>query len=159
MSARISPRILEIAGLEIGTREKGRNDGARVREYLASVGLPPGNSWCAAFVYWCVREATLRGGPMNRLPRTGGVLKMWERTPEHMKFTQAAPGRVFIMDKGKGLGHCGFVLSVELDWMRTIEGNTNGAGSREGDGVYQRERHVSEALGFIDLDAHGPEAA
>jgi hypothetical protein len=28
--------------------------------------------------------------------------------------------------------------------VETIEGNTNGAGSREGDGVYRKTRHVSK---------------
>ena len=31
----------------------------------------------------------------------------------------------------------------------TVEGNTNDANSREGDGVYERMRPISSCIGFI----------
>jgi hypothetical protein len=38
--------------------------------------------------------------------------------------------------------------------LDTIEGNTNGGGSREGDGVYQRTRRRHEVTrGWLDFDA------
>lgn len=52
-------RIIARALAEVGVREAtGRNDGARVEEYIAlgtKAAREPGLSWCAAFVLWCHR--------------------------------------------------------------------------------------------------------
>jgi hypothetical protein len=58
------------------------------------------------------------------------------------------------MDYGKGLGHTGIVVSVNADGSyTTIEGNTNEAGSREGDRVAVKVRNLSDAKlkGFITV--------
>jgi len=59
---------------------------------------------------------------------------------------------LFIMSHGKGLGHTGFVESVNGGLQSTIEGNTDASKSREGGGVYrlQRKSGDSQLLGFID---------
>jgi hypothetical protein len=60
------------------------------------------------------------------------------------------PGAVFCISSGNGKGHCGFVESVGSGRIKTIEGNTTAAGSREGDGVYRRTRAISSiTLGFL----------
>jgi hypothetical protein len=35
------------------------------------------------------------------------------------------------------------------DWVATVEGNTNDAGSREGDGCYRKRRHISKIRSVI----------
>jgi hypothetical protein len=40
------------------------------------------------------------------------------------------------------IAHVGFIDSRQGDYYITVEGNTNEAGSREGDGVYKKRRHV-----------------
>jgi hypothetical protein len=58
-------RLMAVAISQIGTQEaSGRNDGPVVK-YLRSVGLYAGDPYCAAFVYWCGREAL---GPANPFP-------------------------------------------------------------------------------------------
>ena len=44
---------LGVARTQIGVREDppGSNNGREVAAYLDAVGLPPGNAWCAAFVW------------------------------------------------------------------------------------------------------------
>ena len=42
--------VRNIAKGFIGTREVGNNGGPQVTRFLKSVGLRPGNPWCAAFV-------------------------------------------------------------------------------------------------------------
>ncbi|MEJ6979653.1 hypothetical protein WG906_04280 [Pedobacter sp. P351] len=46
---------------------------------------------------------------------------------------------IFFASKGR-IAHCGFVDSWNDSWLLTVEGNTNEAGSREGDGVYKKRR-------------------
>jgi len=48
------------------------------------------------------------------------------------------------------IGHCGILERVQGDFVIGIEGNTNVAGSREGDGVYRRMRHKRSIAKFAE---------
>jgi hypothetical protein len=66
------------------------------------------------------------------------------------------PGQIFIMSRpGKGLGHTGIVIGVDVNKREfiTIEGNTNDQQSGEGDrvGVNRRKLDKLPLLGFIDF--------
>src|SRR5262249_2899659 len=76
-------RVVEIARGEIGVQEVPpySNGGPRVEEYLHSVGLGKGLSWCAAFVYWCYEQAAKELGVKNPLVKTAGCLDAWNRAP------------------------------------------------------------------------------
>lgn len=66
------------------------------------------------------------------------------------------PGAIVIWLKGKGpSGHAGIVVSVSGNTMTTIEGNTNGAGSREGDCVAQKLRTVTRDYQATGLNIAG----
>ncbi len=152
----LTERAIDIAVSQIGTKEVGRNRGLKVEAYQASVGLPAGSPWCAAFVYWCYEQAAEQAGVRNPVPRTGGVHKMFLRG---RKLQCHGPGQgIFFHDSGAGLGHCGFVTSINGDTLHTIEGNTNEDGSREGNAVARKTRPISYAnLGFlIFADKGGP---
>ncbi|MCX8966794.1 CHAP domain-containing protein [Erwinia psidii] len=111
--------------------------------YLKTVGIDFPAAWCAAFVVWCHLEAGI-----TDIPRTGGVLDMWNRSKEY-RVTSPQPGDVMIMDFGKGAGHTGIVLSVDGDVIKTIEGNTNETGGREGYAVFRKARSASRCKGFL----------
>ena len=145
----LAQRALEVARTQLGVREAtGHNDGAAVESYLRSVGLGKGYAWCQSFVYWCYSQAAKALGVANPLIQTGGVLDHWERTHgQKVKIPQT--GDIFIMDFGEGKGHTGFVKEIKGSMMITVEGNTNDANSREGDGVYERYRAITSCKGFI----------
>ncbi|MES2592387.1 MAG: CHAP domain-containing protein [Bacteroidota bacterium] len=141
---------LQIAILEIGKQEIPLNSnwGVHVQKYLHSVGIDFPASWCMAFVYWCTTQAK----PVHPLVKTGGVLRQWNEIDPKYKFKTPAQGDIFIMDFGKGLGHTGFVESVEGDLINTIEGNaTTISGSREGIEVCRKQRKISACKGFIRI--------
>lgn len=142
---------------QIGQREDAPNSGLMIDQYLRSVGLEPGNSWCATFVHWCFQMAANALGMLNPCPKTGGVLRLWELAPDEAKVTAPVRGAIIIMDHGKGHGHTGIVESVNGGGLiETVEGNTNRGGSREGDSV---ARHIwrpedgarGRLVGYIDL--------
>jgi len=129
---------------EIGTVEAtGRNDGVRVNMYQHAVGQRTGTSWCAAFVSWCLqqhgvvsprnawspawfpRSATIWKQGVGKPPDAGDVFGIW----------YANLNRV---------GHVGFVDSWGSKYVSTVEGNTNGAGSREGNGVWKKRRLIRQ---------------
>ena len=152
------------AAADAGVREqpKNSNRGPEVDEYLRRAGASPGLAWCCAFTYWCFDEAARAAGRPNPMVRTAGCLAHWngaERAGAHRILAREAiddpgrlrPGMLFIMDFGGGLGHTGFVESVEGGFLCTVEGNTDASATREGGGVYRLTRKVNSiGKGFID---------
>src|SRR5688572_30465099 len=46
---------------QLGVRESGgNNQGWKIEQYLQSVGLPPGNPWCTAYVHWVLEQCGYR---------------------------------------------------------------------------------------------------
>lgn len=146
----LAQEAIKIALTQEGVREHplGSNSGPEVNQYLACVGLPPGNSWCAALVSWCINEAYhALGGAKPTFKASGSALHLLDRNPT-LK-THPGPNTIFVIDHGHGLGHTGFCISIDANGnMTTIEGNTNNGGSRQGDGVYKlTRRSVSDING------------
>lgn len=154
-------KVMETAVSQIGALEKpkGSNWGHPVQDYLARTGINFPAAWCAAFVYWCFDEACIHLGRNNPVVKTAGVLNHWSRTSGKKITTSEAsanpslvkPGHIFILSTGGGLGHTGLVESVNGGFLVTIEGNTNEGGSREGIGVFRRDRRKIKDInrGFI----------
>lgn len=140
----------------------GSNRGPDVEAYLKSVSVPPGNSWCAAFIYFIFQKAAADLGRPNPLFKTGGCLAHWngapskgaQRIPSAKALADPSllqPGMIFIMDHGKGLGHTGLIESVAGGMFTTLEGNANGGGSREGVGVFRLTRKINSVnKGYLD---------
>ena len=148
---------VDIARTQIGVREHPRNSngGKEVEKYLRAVNFGPGYAWCAAFVYWCLQEASSQVGVPNSCARVAGVLAQWNHAQARRLQRVSAvtakedpslvkPGMVFVIDCGGGLGHTGFVTSIQGALLSTIEGNTDASKSREGGGVYSLTRKVGE---------------
>ncbi len=136
----------------------GSNRGPEVDAYVQSVGLPPSGAypWCAAFVHWCFAKATVEVRQPNPCPRTGSALGLWLKAKPEQRITEMAevkPGMVFVLDLGHGTGHVGFIETARKIRFTTIEGNSNAGGSREGVGVFKRERvfSVNTLKGFLDF--------
>lgn len=129
---------------QVGVRElTGHNDGKMVEKFLSSAGLSKGYPWCASFVYWTFKQCgdTLnikhpawvpsyfpkekliyeRGNINKRRPSHGDLIGIW-------------------FSSKKRLAHIGFYDTETDKYYITVEGNTNEAGSREGDGVYKKKR-------------------
>jgi hypothetical protein len=156
----LTEKALEVAATYVGIRETKRNRGPEVDAFLFDVGLDPTKGsypWCAAFVYAVFKRASAALVVPNPVPRTAGVLKLWDRSPDWAR-GKAKPGAIFILDHGQGRGHTGIVEAVGPLHLITIEGNTNELGSREGDGVYRRTRRMDEAVGYLDFSLPKPDA-
>ena len=132
---------------ELGVREHtGKNDGSRVEEYLRYTGLAKGQPWCASFVCWCLAKAGIpnpRSAWCPSLFQQGKII--YSSSDINKPAARLQSGDVFGLwfpDK-KRIAHVGFISSFRGKWVQTIEGNTNLAGSREGDGVYAKRRLFS----------------
>lgn len=149
---KLSDLSLTYAVSQIGVHEtpSGSNRGKEVEQYLKSTGLGGGYPWCMAFVYWCVDQASKEQSVKNPLYKTAGVLLQLQKSKKLSNKTPQV-GSIFIMDYGNGNGHTGFVERIEGNYVHTIEGNTNGAGSRTGGIVMRQKRSLSQIRAFIHI--------
>jgi hypothetical protein len=154
----LTDQIVHEARLHVGVKEVGRNDGPEVRAWLARVKRKPPAPWCAAFAWSMVDDACKALELTNPLKPVAGVHLMIHMARELRAWTsEPCPGFVFAIDHGVDkvtrarLGHCGIVVEVGPMHLTTIEGNTNEAGSREGNCVALKTRRISECtLGYLD---------
>ncbi|MCD0486965.1 peptidoglycan-binding protein [Pedobacter sp. MC2016-14] len=133
-----------IAKAEIGVRElSGHNDGQRVAAYQKAGDCTKGDPWCAAFISWVFKQA---GYPA---PRTGWSPNLFPSS-RVVKVPERGTVLGIYFPALKRIAHCGLVTGVHNNWVYSVEGNTNVAGSREGDGVYARIRHRKSISRYAD---------
>lgn len=162
-------QIVEIAKQYIGKKESPGNTGfldPEMAKDMRAVGWQPGWAWCASFcemILWKAYPNRInefkelfvpsavnsyrnlrKAGYKDSMVPTVGSFVFWQRMKE---------------GAGQWTGHAGIVVEVISDKeFKSVEGNTNGAGSREGDGVYLKTRVVNpkvqdglKVIGFITI--------
>ena len=163
-------KLVEIAERELGKKETRNNVGPKVRQYQAATNLDPGAwPWCAAFCAWTIEQwladpenvrwlALKSTTPAKWRPKTAlayGFIKWAEARPATCTIlpdsAEPQPGDFVCYD----FSHIGIVKRSLGDRFEAIEGNTNGAGSRDGDGVYLKVRPRRLARCFIRIRASG----
>ena len=129
---------------EIGVRETGFNKGKRVEEYLRAANLGPGNAWCAAFITWTFKQVGIKAVISGYSPNWFQSNVVYKRDDNINRHYSPEIGDVFglYFESKKRIAHVGFIDKQEGNYYITVEGNTNEAGSREGDGVYRKRRHI-----------------
>jgi hypothetical protein len=151
---KLAQLIPSIASAEIGVEEiDGTNCGPRVNEFKAATVLPADEAWpwCAAFACWVVREAMKQAGGTYtfKRPTTAGAwaFEAWSRAQDSSTHTRKPhdgdikAGDIVIFT----FSHIGIAVGDAHDgFVKTVEGNTDAAGSREGGGVFQKVRSVSK---------------
>lgn len=157
----IPEKMVSLARGEIGVSEvDGTNCGPKVDEYKAATWLDAdkGWPWCAAFICWLVREAIEGEDIKFSRPETAGA---WDF--ENWAKRQASNGVGLRKPTNEDIkagdivvftfSHIGIAIA-DIDssgYVKTIEGNTNGAGSREGGSVLEKNRHVSKIRSRIRI--------
>ena len=151
--------VATIAEAEVGVREVpiDSNRGERVEEYQKATWLDgTGWPWCAAFVCWCIREASKTETALFDLPLTAGA---WD----FVNWANDQGLQVFDPQEGKPLirrgdiivfrfSHIGIAVQDSIyDLIQTVEGNTDEQGSREGGGVYKKTRYRSSVRSVIRM--------
>lgn len=153
-SAPAKARIPGIAGMFVGwvTEVSKSNDGPWVEAIQRVTGNRKGDPWCASFVTF-VLDIAFGGPKANPLARSAScdVLLEDARKKGWLTDTPAAGDVFLLMRTDTDAVHTGFVTDVGRLSVKTIEGNTNGGGSREGWGVFARERRISGSLKFIRI--------
>jgi Putative peptidoglycan binding domain/CHAP domain len=147
---------LEVAYAEQHLRQHprevgGQNNGPWVRLYLdGNEGTPW--AWCAGFATYCMQQAatTLKQAGLP-LPRTYSCDALGEAARKQHRLlvepstreqrSRIKPGSLFLRrTSASDWNHTGIIVSATDKEIRTIEGNTNDDGSREGYEVCARTR-------------------
>lgn len=157
----IPQKMIMLAREEIGVSEvDGSNCGPRVDQYKAATWLDAdkGWPWCAAFLCWLLREAIQGEDVAFKRPQTAGA---WDF--ENWAKKQVANGVDLRKPTNEDIKAGDIVIFTfshialavkDIDssgYVVTIEGNTNGAGSREGGSVLEKKRHVSKIRSRIRI--------
>ena len=154
------PRHLDTAKSYIGTKEKtNHNDGPVVEKFLKSVGRKKGDSWCAAFVSYCLQAAKVLYPRIHSgLARSFKLKNSLKAKDVLIGKYKILPGTIIIWEKGSTVfGHVGFVEKWDEKSGITIEGNTcsdrtylpiskihpvDKPNEYKGDGVYRKNRSI-----------------
>jgi hypothetical protein len=137
-------KVLSSVVSQLGVRETSYNSGPMINKYLKVVGAPPKSPWCGAFVganltWQGIKNPNSAWSPDYAQPKD----IIWK--PKGFKNTSplACDVVTYYFPSLKRVGHVGFFEKIDKSgYYITIEGNTNEAGGREGDGVYRKKRHA-----------------
>lgn len=151
MSAGFTPgEVLRTAEAEVGYRESRGNR----NKYSAHFGFG-GQAWCSDFVWWVLVICGCPVGPPAGLSSVQFSWNWWQQNRRTVAKADIRPGDVLhfkIGRRGNPTNHVGFATSApykrRFRWVvNTIEGNTNGSGSRTGGGVWRKTRPLSQVVG------------
>lgn len=162
-------KLCAIALDEVGVHESPKNSnlGPRVNQFKAATNLPPEEpwAWCAAFVCFVVRDAIAACGIKLTKgfvrPTTAGAWDFinWSKAQDNRTTTLMSPkakdiqaGDIIVFN----FSHIGLAISSCLPGgsgnFSTVEGNTDLSGSREGGGVYCKNRYILSVKARIRIN-------
>ena len=157
-SNKFADKLIALAKQEIGVEEvNGTNCGPRVNEYKSATWLDHTKSWpwCAAFICWLFREAMKGGTYSFKRPETAGAFDFenWARNQGSSIILKKPhngdikPGDIVVFN----FSHIGIAIGSpdSTGFVKTIEGNTDSAGSREGGAVLEKRRKIGTIRSII----------
>jgi hypothetical protein len=165
--SKLQELIVDIAKSQVGVREGDVNNlGLEIEKYLKSTWMPEdvikqGFPWCSAFITWVCKEAREQLGLTHKELDLyiGARAYDWEKHGRanenegwrvYPEWEKPKPGDLVTYD----FSHIGIVIEDRGDTIFTVEGNTNGKGTREsdsGDGVWFKDRPIELVKKFIRL--------
>ena len=138
--------ILAVARKEIGVKESPA--GSNRTKYGAWFGLN-GHPWCMMFIQWVFTQADAESLLAARTASCGAFMRAAQKTGRWVTGGYQ-PGDVVIYDfPGNNVktDHCGIVVTLLTDGVRTIEGNTGVGNDSNGGEVMERTRPLSVIIG------------
>ena len=131
----------------------GQNKGPWVRLYMDGHDGAEW-AWCAGFACFCLKRACETLAEKIPIEPSFGCDELAKSARENGRLVDhsaAGPGSFFLFRKSAGdWTHTGIVVSTSEETFRTIEGNTNDDGSREGYEVCARIRSYKN-MDFIRI--------
>ena len=159
--------IVDIARKYIGETEKPNNQGFNDTEFekkMTAVGFKKGDAWCSLFSELCFKEAFPNNKDLDKLFSASAVetYKNFKAAGYNVSTKPSVGALMILQHYDKGVpgwqGHAGIVTEViHDDQWKSVEGNTNDKGGREGYIVAEKFRSSKpkpdglNLLGFIKI--------
>lgn len=159
-TSELRAKLVEVAASQVGVREKtGNNDGPEIRMYLREVGLPEGNPYCAAGLTWCHNQLNIPNPESAWSPDWFKGNVVYRKNQPRLTTFVSRPGQVagFYSETKRRISHVALIEGESRLHYSTIEFNTNGAGSDEGQGVRRLIRSknsvfiISDFVGYKEI--------
>ena len=150
----INERIVELAKLDIGIEEIPNNMGWEDKKFqslMEACGWRKGEAWCALWVEKIWKQAYADSPDMVILLDTlfnAGAVKTYSNflndetfvCDKHWEVGAIVIWQLWENGKSTWMGHAGIVSETLHGEFKTIEGNANSAGGREGIEVAEKNR-------------------
>lgn len=162
-------RQIDLAREYLGKKEKPKNSGFEDPEFEADMikfgEWQKGYPWCACFAQMIFRKAYPEKNDVLRKlfsPSTRDTINNF-KAAGYKIYAKPSVGALviwasYVGGKMQSTGHAGIVTEViNENNFKSIEGNTSGAGSRNGDRVAENPRNLSvkstglNVMGFIEI--------
>jgi len=155
---KVKIEIQRLANLYLGQKEKKGNSGffdPIFEEEMKAIGWLKGYPWCMSFVRLVYLKAIRKVCPENvglegfvRLALKHSVLGTYNElkkvNPYFAITHETIPGGIVLWKTSVTNGHAGLALpNASLKTIKSIDGNTNKAGSREGEIVAEKTRSIT----------------
>lgn len=159
-------KVVQIAKSYIGKTEKPNNQGfndAAFEKKMQAVGFEKGHAWCAYFTELVFKEAYPTNKELDKLFSASAVTTFYNFQKANYKISiKPEVGSLVIWQtqkdgKPQWTGHAGIVVEVNGDTFKSVEGNTNDGGGRDGYIVALKSRKVQQVknglqvLGFVKI--------
>ena len=159
----VASRMLAAMLTQEGVRETSKNQGPGIAKYWEATTYGPDGyknrePYCSALICWAMAEAVKHTSPQGFRPFRSAKaydVEAWAKKNAGNGVTTldnasaARSGDLFTLS---AVSHIGQIVRIEGNVAVTIEGNTDGSGSREGDGVYIRRRALSGMRAVIRIN-------
>lgn len=140
MATDLARKAAELFSHDVGQREITKNDSPRIRVYQSFVHIPPGSPYCAAAISTVINEAGQANGVVPRFRKSGSALSLLRLNASlvFQNLTEDDIPCIGIYRHDAIHGHAVMIVGYDpaTGKLQTIEANSNGTGSREGQGVY-----------------------
>jgi hypothetical protein len=164
----ISDKIISIAKSYVGKHEKPGNSGfmdATFEAEMKSIGWYKSASWCAFFAELVWHKAYVDDAVNSKLVTkycSGNAQETYRNYKASKEFTTSTTtpkvGAILIFKDGNStsVGHAAVVIEIiDANTVRTIEGNTNSTGGREGVEVAIKVRKLNNPFSATGLNVVG----
>jgi hypothetical protein len=158
----IAESLVITALTKLGVKESGGNNkGKELQPFFAADNYKPnatddGYAWCASFVCWCFQVVLAGRSVSFKRPTTPSAFGFieWSLAQDASTNTKHEPmgdikrGDLVIFK----FSHIGIAIADAVDGkIQTVDGNSNAAGSREGNCVTKKTRSVSQVKARIRI--------
>jgi hypothetical protein len=165
-AAELNQAIISRANSYIGQKEKSRNSGFFDEDFemkMKQAGWVKGYPWCASFVRLVYIEIISELFPgrkdlidfLKRNLKHGVLLTYKNLKTDNLFFEvvdEIVPGGIVFYKTSEAHGHTGIAKEViSKTTFKSIEGNTNAQGSREGEYVAEKLRTVTQRANWVFL--------